>query len=150
MLDDLNSIIDDVAKAMTSAPVDANVATRVGARIQDVEAQERAIWARPMWLVPAAAVCVLIVAVLFLPRKTTAPATARPTPAVDVARAGEPGPTTSPTTSPTPSPTPPLTLPVIDMKAMDVEPIVVPAIAQADYIDIDPIAIARIEIAPMP
>jgi len=41
-------------------------------------------------------------------------------------------------------------LPAIDVEAMDVEPITVPAIVQAERIDIDPIAIARIDIAPMP
>ena len=141
MLDDLDLVIDDVARAMTSAPVDANAAARVGARIREGGATRRAIWARPMWLVPAAAVCVLSVAV-FLPRKTTTPAPPRPTPTVDVAKVSEPGPATPLT--------PPPTLPSIDVETMDVEPITVPAIVQAEQIDIDPIAIARIEIAPMP
>jgi len=144
-LDDLDSVIDDVARAMTSATVDPNAAARVGARMREVATPRRAIWVRPMWLVPAAAACVLSVAV-FLPRKTTTPVATRPIPAVDVAKASEPG----PTTSPTPPAAPPPALPAIDVNAMDVEPIAVPAIVQAEQIDIDPIAIARIEIAPMP
>jgi hypothetical protein len=147
MLDDLDPIIDDVAKAMTSVPMDANVAARLGTRIREAGARRRrAVWARPIWLVPVAAACVLTVA-LFLPRKATTPVTTGLAPAVDVAKAGEPVATTSP--SPTPPPAPP-TLPAIDVEAMDVEPIIVPAIVQAEQIDIDPIPIARIEIAPMP
>ena len=141
MLNDLDPIIDDVAKAMTSVPANTNVAARVGTRIRDVGAPRRAVWARPIWIVPAAAACVLTVA-LFLPRKTATPVTTRPTPVVDVAKASEPGPAASRT--------PQTTLPAIGVEAMDVEPIAVPAIVEAEHIDIDPIAIARIEIAPMP
>lgn len=148
MLDDLDAIIDDVAKAMTSPPVGADVEGRVAARIRELAPPRRPVWARPMWLVPATAVCVLVVAV-FVSRTThdvaprvTTPVTTRPTPLVDVAKASEPVPAASRT--------PQTTLPPIGVEAMDVEPITVPAIVEAEHIDIDPIAIARIEIAPMP
>jgi len=152
MLDDLDAIVDDVAKEMTSAPLGADVERRVAARIRELAAPRRTVWARPMWLVPTAAVCVLLVAVFVsrnthdvaphdvVPRVAT-PVTTRPTPAVDAATVSEPSPAASRA---------PQTLPAIGVEAMDVEPITVPAIVETERIDIDPIAIARIEIAPMP
>jgi hypothetical protein len=165
MVDDFDNIIDDVAREMTSTPVDPNLARRVAARIDHVSPSSRAIWARPVLLAPLAAACALIVAVV-ISRNTpvdveriappVASAPSRPTPT-----AGGPTPpkkeqgVARATARPAPVSLPPLTLPPIDVEVMkvetmDVTTLDVPPIVSAGQIEIDPIAIARIEIAPMP
>ena len=165
MLDDFDKIIDDVAREMTSARVDTNLPRRVAARIEEAVPARSAIWTRPVLLAPLAVACGLVIAVV-VSRNThvdverVAPQVAsRQTPTVSVPKPNE-KPSVAPvarvsvtpreTARPTPVPLPPLTVPPLDVEAMDVETLDVPPIVRAEQIDIDPIAIARIEIAPMP
>jgi hypothetical protein len=170
MADEFDNIIDDVAREMTSTPVDPNLARRVASRIDQAAPSRRAIWARPVLLAPLAVACALVVAVV-ISRNThldvervPPPVVSRPAPTFNAAK--RPGvESTAPvarasaaarqTVRPAPMTLPPLTLGSIDVEAMEVETmdvktLDVPPIVSAERIEIDPIAIARIEIAPMP
>jgi len=166
MLDDFDKIIDDVAREMTSARVDTNLARRVAARIEEAVPARRAIWTRPVLLAPLAVACGLVIAVV-VSRNThvdvervAPPVASRQTPTVSVPKPLNKKPDVAPvarvsvaprqTAGPASVSLPPLTVPPIGVEAMDVETLDVPPIVRAEQIDIDPIAIARIEIAPMP
>ena len=160
MLDDfdpiVDPIIDDVAREMTSAPADANLARRVAARIAHGDVQRRGAWMRPVVLTPIAAACVIVVAVLVVRDKK--PLVPVPAPVVAVA----PERTTAQQVEPVREPRQarasvgrPRALPLPAVQEMDVMPIVVDRvdvapIVRAEQIEIDPIAITRIEISPMP
>jgi len=172
MVDDFDNIIDDVAREMTSTPVDPNLARRVAARVDQPTPSRSAIWARPVLLAPLAAACALLVAVVISrnthldvervappvtsttsvsPRQApTAGVPERPNVELTAAPRARASATRRETPSPEPISLPPLTVPPIGVEAMDVETLDVPPIVRAEQIDIDPIAIARIEIAPMP
>ena len=64
MLDnELDTLVDDVATAMTAAPPDAQLAHRVLMRIARADAPRASSgWRRPWIFVPAAGVCVLLIA----------------------------------------------------------------------------------------
>ena len=49
MLDDLNHVIDDVAREMTAASVDANLARRVAARLAEADVPRGRVWTRPFF-----------------------------------------------------------------------------------------------------
>jgi len=166
MLDGFDKIIDDVAREMTSAPVDSQFARRVAARIEEAAPAHRAIWTRPVLLAPLAAACALVIAVV-VSRNThvdveriAPPVASHQTPTVSVPKTLNKEPRVVPvarasvapreTARPEPASLPPLTVPPIGVEAMDVETLDVPPIVRAEQIEIDQIAIARIEIAPMP
>src|SRR5271169_6127202 len=72
-LNDLNDLINDVARDMTSGPPDVELARRVSARIGDARGRrDRRGWARGWVLAPAAAACALALAV-FVARETREP-----------------------------------------------------------------------------
>jgi hypothetical protein len=169
MVDEFDNIIDDVAREMTSTPVDPNLARRVASRIDQAAPSRRAIWARPVLLAPLALASMLVVAVVI--SRNTQVAVERVAPPVltvtsrQAPTAGVPKPLNrelivTPLARASAAPRelarpravslPPLTLPAIDVEAMDVAILEVPPIVRAEQIEIDPIAIARIEIAPMP
>lgn len=175
-LDAIERLIGDVARTITASPPKAGLVRRVEARIAG-EGTRSAFrsWGRSWVLAPAAAACVLLLAV-FVARETreSAPpvrgAIARPTPSAPDTVTGEPAPrevseprapgahdragveqatrrSPSVVASIPPDATiPPLALPPISV----IERMDVPPIARGDQIDITGIAIERIEIAPMP
>ena len=134
MVDDhLDTLIDDVAKTMTAAPADPELARRVSMRIAE-EGDRRML--RPWVLVPVASACVVLLAVFV----------ARERPGRQDAGPERPGPRNPRVTaSPALLPAPSMTLERIDVDRLDVQPLV-----EMDAIQISPIAIDRIEIAAMP
>ena len=157
MLDDeLDPLIDDVARAMTSAPADPDLARRVSARIAEAGDRRAVRWRmmRPWVLVPVASACVLLLAV-FVAREgsvrlkpdatpvttsSTRPGAAPPRP--PVASGFRRTDTGEPRRLPD---VPPATVALLEVKRLDVQPLV-----EMDAIQISPIAIDRIEIAAMP
>ena len=166
----MDALIDDVARDMTGVPPDAGLARRVAVRIAQVDniaaRRTRHGWSRGWLLAPAAAACVLALAV-FAARETREPvsvrlapdATTRPTatPTVTTPQA-----TTSPTTAGRSAPVaapgrpaaaaPPTTagFETLTLAPIDVEQIEIAPLARNERIDISPIAIERIEISAMP
>ena len=142
MDDNLEPLIDDVARAMTSAPGDARLAERVAARIAGPHSpRARAL---PWLLATIAAAAVLVIAV-FVARQKPAPGIVRLTPdatstKVDVEIAASPAARVAPIIN-----TPPTAVDPIEINAVDVPPLV-----DMDEIQIGTIAIAPIDIAPMP
>jgi hypothetical protein len=175
--DSSDRLIDDVARAMTAARVDESFARRVSARLQDPGAQAPRTWPRAWLLAPAAvAVLLALLATSLLRdgnvRLTSSRATAVKKPdATVIVEPKAPPETASDTTaaargtarpqdalspgpsalSPQPLPAPPpvavdpLVTPPIEFAALDVSPLmtVMP-------IEIQAIAIERIDIPPMP
>jgi len=161
MSGDLDHVIDDVAREMTSVPAADGLVDRVRLRIETDVAARRAVSMKFAFLVPLAAIGILVVAVFVTHDK--APVEQFPAPAANVSRA----PTvvtpnderavanvssvvpvrTASTTRIEPSPLPPIEIPPVEIERLDVTPMVQ---AQQLEIEIDPIAIARIEISPMP
>ena len=166
--DNLDRLIDDVARGMTATRADEAFARRVSVRLQDQNARAPRTWSRA-WLLARAAAAVLLAA--FLLRD----ATVRPVPAnvrlkpdatentTNSANAPA-GTVTKPETvepvarrvtntvrrSAPPAPAAdstvePLLTPPIEFAALDVSPLVT-----VMPIEIQAIAIERIEIAPMP
>jgi len=164
MSGDFDRIIDDVAHEMTSAPVGPGFVERVQRRVAAAEAARRSRWTRPALLAPVAAACILIVSVFVMRDRTphveplrapamnvaSAPAVVRPNDeqAATVTRVQKAVPVRA-AAAPrvAPSPLPAIEIPALEVERLDVAPM---AQAQQLEIDIDPIAIARIEIAPMP
>jgi hypothetical protein len=153
----IDAVIDDVAREMTSTSAPHGFVERVEMRIASVAAPQRAIWTQPALLAPLAAACILVVTV-FLVRHPTPPVEQLRTPAPSVAaaptivrrteeRSASPVPTVVPVQLVRVSPLPAIEIAPLDVERLDVTPIVQ---AQQLEIEIDPIAIARIEIAPMP
>jgi hypothetical protein len=161
MSDDLDTIIDDVAKAMTAAPTDPEFARRVSMRIADAGAR-RPIWSRPWVLVPIASACVLVLAMV-VGREKPVPLTPDATPRVGTPTIVAPA-ATAPAmpsgdfvergfqprgperaalrTAPI---APPPAIAPIEVDRLDIQPLV-----EMDAIQISPIAIDRIDIAAMP
>ena len=154
MVDDLNQIIDAVAKEMTSATVDANFARRVAERIK-ADAPRRSAWLHPALAAPLAAACVILAAISVSRRNHPV---APPQPASVAAVAPAPAPRVERAEAPRTARTTVRRQRVVPLPAvqdMNVAPIVVDRvdvapIVRAERIEIDPIAITRIEIAPMP
>jgi hypothetical protein len=174
-LDAIERLIGDVARTMTASPPRAGLARRVETRIAGEGARRRRrrfnSWGRSWVLAPAAAACVLLLAV-FVARETresrpaVRDAIGRPAPSapdtvtqerapLEVSepgargRAGVEQPTRrSPSVAASipAAAIPPLALPPISA----IERMEVPPIARGDQIDITGIAIERLEIAPMP
>jgi hypothetical protein len=160
--DNLDALIDDVAKTMTAAPVGPELARRVSVRIEE-EANRRAArvrMPRPWVLVPVASACVLLLAV-FVARERRVTDIVRPTPAPttpfvggplqgrqDAAPEG-PGPRNPRVTAEAGDPervAPQMQeFAPIEVDRLDVQPLV-----EMDEIQISPIAIDRIEITAMP
>lgn len=159
MLDDLNELIDDVAKEMTSAPGDANLAKRVGARTEEVAIRSATFWTRPVLLAPIALACTIAVAIFIArDRRAIAPRSVAP-PIVEITR--EPAARVAPVEDAPQSQTARRAVPrrrvtpLLVVRDIAVAPIVVDRvdvapIVRAEQIEIDPIAITRIEIPPMP
>jgi hypothetical protein len=171
----IDPLIDDVARRMTAAQVDDTFARRVSARLENPDAGAPRIWPRA-WLLAPAAVAVLLAAFLFRTnvrlkpdatavgrpgaaavRKPDAEGTATATENVATAvrqpetgarvaesatnsarNSGPPGPAAD-------SGVEPLLMPPIEFAALDVSPLVT-----VMPIEIQTIAIERIEIPPMP
>ena len=153
--DDLDPLIDDVARAMTSAPAGPDLARRVSTRIaEDGDRRVRSTMWRPWMLVPVASVSVLVLAV-FVAREgsvrlkpdatpvttpSTRPGAAPPRP--PVASAFRRTDTGEPRRLPD---VPPARVAPLEVERLDVQPLV-----EMDAIQISPIAIDRIDIAAMP
>jgi hypothetical protein len=166
MLHDLDPIIDDVARQMTTAPPDAGLAGRIATQIAASSATRRRAWARPLTLVPVAAACVLIVAAFVArqltvepPRKAavarSASADAVPDRSVTIPTVQRQRGRVSTIAAPARErqnmrAAPSAVLPAIDVAPLEVNGLDIMPLVQAEDIHIDPIAIARIEIAPMP
>jgi hypothetical protein len=160
-VDNVDHIIDDVARDMTSSPIDSGFVRRVEVRIANERSMRRRIWTQPALLAPLAATCVLLVAV-FVARERRPAIQTRPAPAHPVVVAPEPAAVTTsrvaaspaapgrgqrnPRVAPSPAGSA-IEIAPLQIERLDVMPIVQ---AQQIEIEIDPIAIARIEIAPMP
>ena len=175
-LDAVERLIGDVARTLTASPPRAGLARRVETRIAGKDARRgRRSWARSWVLAPAAAACVLVLAVIVArkgeaPRPggrviavQTAPTLVTPAPAPqDISEAGAPGSDgragvaraarRSPSVAAAPVAVPadaaiaPLALsPISAIERIEVQPL-----ARGDRIDITGIAIEPIEIAPMP
>jgi hypothetical protein len=172
-IDAIDALIDDVAREITSAPANEGLARRVSARIGEM-GTGTAHAPRTWLLAPAAAVCVLALA-LFVARETRKPAAVPPAVAVrsvePTGPAGPAGPvrlkpdatpvtpaasatTTAPTlprsaraaaARPASPGFEPLALAPIVLDTLDVSPLVV-----AMPIELSAIAIDRIEIPAMP
>ncbi len=150
--DSLDRLIDDVARGMTAAPVDEAFARRVSARLEDPGA--RAPWTRSRaWLLaPAAGAELLAVFATSLLRdgnvRLQPDATAVRKPDATAETASGTTAALSPRPLPPPaadSPVEPLVTPPLEFAALDVSPLVT-----VMPIEIQAIAIERIEIAPMP
>jgi hypothetical protein len=165
----IDPIINDVAREMTTAPATAGLAGRIATRIAAGEATRRRVWARPSVLVPLAAACVLIVAA-FVARQRTVEPPRKPAAEMTRAASADAAPDRSVATQSVgrrrrrvayvaaaarerrqdrrvaPSPA----LPAIDITPLELDGLAIMPLVQAGHIDLDPIAIARIEIAPMP
>ncbi len=168
MLDtELDTLVDDVAKGMTAAPPDAQLAHRVAMRIAGLNApRERAHWMRAWILVPAAGVCALLVAVFVARDNVRQEQKVRLKPDTTGIRANAAVPATGDAVTETGDPERvvlrttggvqprvrgperaallPGTLAPLQLDAIEVAPM---ALSQ---IDINPIAIDRIEISAMP
>jgi hypothetical protein len=160
-LNDLNDLINDIARDMTSGPPDVELARRVSARIGDARGrQDLRRWSRGWVLAPAAAACALALAV-FVARETreprrpvpaaatttnAAPAAAAPalsTPVAPVTPGGTvPRAARLAAAPPAPPGLEPLTLASIDVERVEITPL-----ARSERISIGPLAIERIEIA---
>jgi hypothetical protein len=174
-LDAIDRLIGDVARSMTTAPSSADLARRVSTRIAGEDARRgHRSWARSWVLAPAAAACVLLLAVFVARETRESPppvrgAIARPAPSAPDSVTREPAPrdvgeprapgargragveqparrSPSAAASIPDAAIPPLALPPIAA----IERIEVSPIARGDQIDITGIAIERLEIAPMP
>ena len=164
--DAIDVIIGDVAREMTAAAPGDGLARRVSVRIAEAEADRaRRTWFRPWVLAPAAAACLLVLAV-FVARDTRkpelrppAPTIANTAPLVVAAPVKHQAPPETPkpiAASRRPAAVPAATLPAdvavaplafapIDgIERIDLQPL-----ARSEQIDINPIAINRIEIAAM-
>jgi hypothetical protein len=170
VLEDLDPIIDDVARQMTAATANADLADRIATQIAASSATRRRVWARPSVLVPLGAGCVLIVAA-FVARQLTVEPARKPAAKVVRSASADAAPDRSAAiqrferrgrrrrvsnvaaaarerqnTRVAPSPL----LPAIEVAPLEVNGVDITPLVQAEHIPIDPIAIARIEIAPMP
>jgi hypothetical protein len=163
MPDNLDDLIDDIARDMTSGPPDVELARRVSARIGDARGRrDRRGWS-PGWVwAPAAAACALALAV-FVARDTREPrpvpvaaTTTNASPAAAAPSGSTPVAPMSPEVAvsraarvaaapPAPPGLEPLTLASIDVERVEITPL-----ARSERIDISPLAIDRIEIAAMP
>jgi len=160
MTDDLDRIIDDVARQMTSAPPDAELARRVSARVAEA-GHRRSAWVRPWVLVPIASAAVVLLAI-FVARdqpvrdavrlKPDATPVERVQPSVGQApvvgrpfqgrQAGPERPGLQRATAPE--------LPPPAIAPLEVDRLVVPPLVEMSAIEISPIAFDRIEISAMP
>ena len=149
--DRIDTLIDEVAQAMTSAPPAGDeFARRVSRRIAEA-GERRTSWFRPWVLVPLAAAILLIVLVRLKPDTTgihpqpvaTAPVVARvdsPAPPVDVV--------TAPRTTPAPAAI--ARIQPVAMAPIEIDPIAIEPLVETNAVQITPIAIDRIDIAAMP
>ena len=147
--DDLDPLIDDVARAMTSAPAGPDLARRVSMRIADTDGRgARSSMRRPWMLVPVASLCALVLAVYVTRQR------ARDTREPYVERGFQPrgrGPERAALQPPVQTPAHRLPAPAaaaiepIAFDRVDIQPLV-----EMDTIQISPIAIDRIDIAAMP
>jgi hypothetical protein len=168
MLNDLNTIIDDVARVMTAAPADADLAQRIVLCVADGRRPRRAVVSRSWLLAPIGAALVMAAGLFFargqqtvVVKRSVSRVAAAPSRGVVVST-----PTAlTPPSHPSPrrgthsvrveqsenaravsaSILPPIDVAPVDLERLDLAPLV-----RAEHIEIDPIAIARIEIAPMP
>ena len=161
MVDDLDPIIDDVAREMTSALPDSGLARRVERCIANAGERRRRIWTRPALLAPLAATCVLVVAVFVARDRTPVERLRAPAPSVasapTIVKRNE-GPPAARVSTVVPvhigsaprvaaSPLPAIEIAPLEIERLDVTPMVQ---VQRREIEIDPIVIARIAITPMP
>jgi len=177
-LDALDIIIGDVARGMTAAAPGDDLARRVSVRIADAEtARAQRAWFRPWVLAPAAAACLLVLAVL-VARETRksellppAPTVASVTPPAVVTPERPEGPATKPlepavasrrtaveqvtrriraAVLPAALPEDVAVTPLALAPIEGIDRLDVQPLARSERIDINPIAINRIEIAAMP
>ncbi len=153
--DRFDSLIDDVAKEMTSTPYDTRFVETVSLRIADDGVRRRA-WLQPWVLVPAMSACALMLTVFVMRERRAPVAVAQPASSVvrlkpDTASRVRPN-----ATSPMPGPVrtavarklPPLAR--LRVEPIDVDPLVLQPLVEPQQIEIRAIAIDRIDIAPMP
>jgi len=160
--DRIDTLIDEVAQAMTSAPpAGDDFARKVSRRIAEA-GERRTSWLRPWVLVPLAAAIVLIVLVRLKPDTTDALRTdALRTDAVRsqpgatppaVARVDSPAPPVNVVTAPrtTPAPAAIAGIQPVAMAPIEIDPIAIEPLVETNAVQITPIAIDRIDISPMP
>jgi hypothetical protein len=146
LTDRFDPLIDDVARAMTSAPSDERLAERVAARIADARAPRRWVWI--MVPIAAAAVVLIALAIVRLKPDTTHDATTNATiRGADIAIASEPTPVVQGVRA--------LIVPIAQapspaLAPIEIDSITVQPLVETNAIQITPIAIDRIEIAAMP
>ena len=163
MSGDLDHIIDDVAREMTSVPAGHGFTHRVQLCIETAQRARRSLWIRSALLAPLAAACILAVAVFVA--RDNAPVERRPAPAPSaivssaptVVTRGDEGavahvPSAVPVRTASTARVPPSPLPAIEIPPLEIERLDVTPMVQALQleIEIDPIAIAQIEIPQMP
>ena len=167
----LDALIDDVARDMTSRRADDGLAHRVSVRVQDADAARTRVWPRGWLLAPAAAAVVLLAVIVVRQfassevRPTASAPIVRLTPSARATGVEKPDAATvvaSTTVRQTTSAKAtavrmpditrqtdpdfqPLTTAPIELESLDVSPLVV-----VMPIEISTIAIERIEIAAMP
>ena len=157
--DHLDTLIDEVAHAMTDTPPDAQLAHRVSMRIAGLDApRERSRWMQSWVLVPAVGVCALLVAVVVVKnvaRENVRDNAVRLKPDTTSARGFQPrvrGPERAALQQSrvvrgperTALPPPAVTIAPLQLDAIDVAPMAL------NHIDINPIAIEEIAISAMP
>ena len=155
MLDDeLDPLIDDVAKAMTEAPPDAQLAHRVSMRLAGERDASRAVWARPWVLVPMASACVVLARRLRRAGEASFNEAGRRHRAASVEQAGcgaaLPGAAKAGLTARPTKPMMVLELPPPAIAPIEVDRLEVQSLVEMSAIELSPIAIDRIEITAMP
>jgi hypothetical protein len=162
-IEQVDALIDDVAQTMTSAPAGDDFARRVSARIAEA-GERRTSRVRPWVLVPVAAACVLLLAVVLVRMKPDATEAGRQGAPEDQTVRLRADPTRETTIDKTarvetarPQRNAPLPriVPIGDALAPQVNPIEISALdvaplVEMDFLEISPIAIDRIEISAMP
>ena len=144
MIDDQQ--IDDVARAMTSAPADEHLVEKVAARIAHTRAPRAWTWIA----VPIAAAAVLIAAVFIYRREPERDAIVRRGSDVGIASAPAPRAGMEPTPMRATPVAPIAQAPAPSLDPIEIAPIALQPLVETNVIPITPIAIDRIDIAPMP
>src|SRR6185369_9459624 len=139
--DDLDTLVDSIAREMTALPPPSDLRGRITARIADT-AHPRRPPARAWWLSPLVAAAVIVVAV-FVAHRAPAPEPQVASSKPQVASSKKQGASSKPqAASSKPQ--------AASLAPLVVERIDIAPIARTEAIEIDPIAIDRIDITAMP
>jgi len=147
--DRIDTLIDEVAQAMTSAPpAGDDFARKVSMRIAEA-GKRRASWFRPWVLVPLAAAILFIVLVRLKPDTTGIHPQPVATPPA-VARVDSPAPPVTAVAAPRTAPAAIARIQPVAMAPIEIDPIAIEPLVETNAVQITPIAIDRIDISPMP